>query len=414
MWAIVGGTGSAASRRAARIRSRGPSRRAGDRRRRARRRLAVCARAAPMPTGRSPGPWPDWQRRDAPRPLPAARRSGWHTRANVGQPRQRRGRDRGRCRSGRGRSAATVAARARPKRRAAERRACRAMSRSRSSPGASESVTSTVAIGARKRASAPPCASCRCWPRQAPARRCERAAEARRPSNDDGTSRWAEHERRGAPARRRQHSPRRLRDARATTLARTLDRSDADWRVPQRPASIRSPGSSATSPGSPSSGSCAARTPSAPTASSTRRERRRSPAPTRSSIRRGSPTASAGASPCRRAPSSSSAWRAQLDACLCRDSERRRRRRRALLPPPRPVPRRHARRGVRLAARGARPGRRPRAGTCRHCRRGAPLAIAGGAVRARPRRRHAGLLVRQRAAGRRCASWRRSRSMPRR
>ena len=114
-------------------------------------------------------------------PLPAARRRGWHTRANAGQPRQRRGRDRGRCRSARRRSARPAgaarqraidvgrAARVQGDQQVGGRRRRRAPRRRRPSRPARGSA-----------ASAPPCASCRCWPRRAPARRCRRAAGARR------------------------------------------------------------------------------------------------------------------------------------------------------------------------------------------------------------------------------------------
>src|SRR6185369_12231347 len=81
-------------------------------------------------------------------------------------------------------------------------------------------------------ASAPPCARCRCSQRPAPARRSSRAAGIA--SVDDrtgGTDAMTADPRRLAGAALADA----LRNARATTLARTLDASDEAWRVPEQP-----------------------------------------------------------------------------------------------------------------------------------------------------------------------------------
>ena len=172
-----------------------------------------------------------------------------------------------------------------------------------------------------------------------------------------------------------------LRDSARDDAGADVDQSDDAGACRSRPASTRSRGSSATSPGSPSSGSCAARTPPAPTASSTRRSRRDRRArrdlrfgparPWRALARRAAVARRAGRSGSRRSSTpASTRSRATSD-----------RRRRALLPPPRAFPRGHARRGVRLVARHARPAR-----ACRSRRdavaadAGPPLQIAGGAI----------------------------------
>ena len=149
--------------------------------------------------------------------------------------------------------------------------------------------------------------------------------------------------------------------------------------------------------------------------------RRRGPAAahrrarTRSSTRPGWPMPIAGPRRCPAAPTLAATLAAQLDACLDAIPARCRRRRRALLPSPRAVPRRHARRGVRLVAGDAAPGRRlPAWRRCRPCAGGAAAADRRRRARHRPRAHGAGLRVRQRAARLPRCAWRRSRSTPRR
>ena len=293
-------------------------------------------------------------------------------------------------------------ARARAAIAAAERRACRAMSRSHGvvlGERIGDARPSPPARG--NRASAPRCASCRCWRQRAPARRCRRAAG--QPSNDDGMAEApvvSDAARRLAGAALAEA----LRDARATTLARTLDRSDADWRVPQQPG---------INPIAWELGHLAWFAEfwilRGPHVARRRRLRHRGARGDdrrpRRDLRFGAAraTASAGASRCRRAPSCVERLARQLDACIAAipaddasdDAALYFHRLalfhedmhgeafawlRAALSWPAPE-------GLALAKRPA----------------GAPLALTGGALVARPRRRRARLLVRQRAAGARRA-----------
>ena len=188
---------------------------------------------------------------------PAGRRCGWHTRANAVRPRRRRDRDRGPCRSAR----ATIGASARRSRQraigAAERRACRAISRSACASSASSPSTptmSTRATGARKRCQR--AAVCQ-LPLLAAASAGETMrtrgsgdrntfmlrvavfapgrgrAGSRRSSIDDGT---APRPTMAADARLLAGTALAdaLRDARATTLARTMDQDDDAWNVAQQ------------------------------------------------------------------------------------------------------------------------------------------------------------------------------------
>ena len=154
-----------------------------------------------------------------------------------------------------------------------------------------------------------------------------------------------------------------LRDSRATTLARTIDRSDAEWRVPQQ--ARRQPGGLGARPprlvrrvldparAAPlgADGFVDAARPA--THRRPRRDVRFGAARPRRALARRR---------CRRATRCAT----RLDGAARRLHRRRSRRRaatttRELLPSPRAVPRGHARRSVRLAAGDARAGRRRRA-----------------------------------------------------
>ena len=279
-------------------------------------------------------------------------------------------------------------------------------------------------------ASAPRCASCRCWPRRAPARRCEREAAgpghlhaARRGRGAAGRAHGTH---RSMMARRRAATmaadARRLagaaladalRDARATTLARTMDRDDDAWNVAQQ-AGINLPRVGARPPRLVRRVLDPARSAS----NRRRRFRRRGEAAfdrrTGRDLRLGPARARR---PLARRPAvarrTGDAPRRPARRLHRRDPARRGRRRRELLPSPRALPRGHARRGVRLAARDARlagaggPGPAVAAATravAHRRRRGRP----------RPRARRARLRLRQRAAVDARRTSRRSRSMRRR
>ena len=326
-------------------------------------------------------------------PRPAARRCGWHTRsecARVGIA--GRGRGTGRCRSAPARAALPGCA---ARKRAIDvGRAARVQRdqqrRRRPSPSQARAISTSAHRRQERAASAPPCASCRCWPRRAPARRCRRAAR-----RIGAISGMIAH---GAPAcadARRLAGDAlaaALRDSRATTLAladrperRAVARAAAAGRQPGRlgarpPRLVRR----VLDPARPAPRS-------APTASShaARPARIAGPDALFDSARLAHADALARRR-CRRATE------------LARDARRAARRlpRRdpatattttpLLLPPPRAVPRGHARRGLRLAARDARLRRRRPACALPRRRRGAPLRDRRrrGAHRlaARPRR----------------------------
>ena len=233
-------------------------------------------------------------------------------------------------------------------------------------------------------ASAPRCASCRCWPRRRPARRCRPAARARsvQPSDHDGMRR-----RRSRWPLTRVASPATRSPTRCATAARRRWRyafDSDDWtraaarrpepdrlgaRPPRLVRRVLDPARAASRP-APTGFVDAARP---PRIAGPGRDLRLGPAGARRPL---------DARRCPAAPSWPRRLAAQLDACLDAIPRDARRRRRALLPSPRAVPRGHARRGVRLVARDAGP-----AGACRASRRCRP------ARRARRCGSHGGELV---------------------
>ncbi len=262
-------------------------------------------------------------------------------------------------------------------------------------------------------ASAPPCASCRCWPRPRPARRCRPAARARsvQPSKHDGTRRRRSCRltRVASPATR---SPPRCATAGRRRCA-TPSTSD-DWSVPQR---------AGLNPIAWELGHLAwfaefwiLRGPHALGAAgfvdAARPPRIAGPDAIFDSARLAH--ADRWTAPLPRPRRAGRDARGAARRLPRRAAARRRRRRRALLPPARAVPRRHARRGLRLVAGDAGPAgpRRPRsdAGPARR----PAAADRRRRARRRPRADGAGLLVRQRAARPSGAARRRSRSTPRR